>query len=265
MSEALNLLADIEALPTLEEKFQLFARFMCDEFQYSGVNYGIILDASSRQSISSSFVAKRKGLSNEWRLQYQRNGYSKRDCALLMGAVGRSSMLQTHFYKLAAEDRIRAEFAEVVNGVRDHVNGGVVIPVGLGGLRGVIGLYDPQGDSAKHDQRFAKNREVIETLATLFHRGCHWGNEVAEQRGMSDLNLTVLRLKARGLLVKEILHNIGRNNPKTVDNHMMRVRRALSARSDAEAIAKASALGLLAPPRTDAGAMDLATQFQLLT
>lgn len=245
MSEILDLLAEIETQPELEEKFKLFARFMADEFHYTGVNYGLYLDTSSRNQIVDGFVAKRHGLPDEWRLRYQREGFGKRDCALLMGALGSKPMLQTQFYQLAADDRLQPEFVEVVQAVRDHVQCGVVIPVQANGLRAVIGLYDQSGDSKQHDQRFEKNRKRIETLAALFHRSCHWDQEVQAQRGLSDLNLSVLQLKARGLRVKEILHEIERNNPKTVDNHMLRVRRALSAQTDAEAIAKAAALGLL--------------------
>lgn len=245
MSEILDLLAEIEAQPELEEKFKLFARFMADEFHYTGVNYGLYLDTSSRHQIVDGFVAKRHGLPDEWRLRYQREGFGKRDCALLMGALGKSPMLQTRFYQLADDDSLQPEFVEVVKAVRDHVKCGVVIPVQANGLRAVIGLYDPSGDSKKHDQRFEQNRKRIETLSALFHRSCHWDQEVQAQRGLSDLNLSVLKLKARGLRVKEILYQIERNNPKTVDNHMMRVRKALSAQTDAEAIAKAAALGLL--------------------
>jgi DNA-binding CsgD family transcriptional regulator len=245
MSEVIDLLADIEGKSSLQEKFDLFSRYMTDEYHYSGVNYGIFLDTRSRAKITESFVAKRTGLSADWRAHYQREGFGKRDCAMLSGAVGSRPILQSQFYQMVADEQLQPEFVDVVNAVRDHVNCGVVIPIAANGLRAVIGLYNPQGDERRHNERFERNRKRIETMATLFHRSCEWELEVTEQRGLSELNLSVLKYKAQGLRVKEILHKIGRNNPKTVDNHMMRVRKALSAETDSEAIAKASKLGLL--------------------
>ncbi|CUH53063.1 autoinducer binding domain-containing protein [Shimia marina] len=249
MHDLLDFLADLEAQITLEEKFSLFARFMADEFQYGAVNYGIYLDTGSQRQIVDGFVAKRHGLPVEWRLHYQKKGFAQRDPALLFAARSNTPLLQTQFYKMASEGDMPPAFAEVAIAVQDYVQSGVVIPVQANGVHGVIGLYDPDGDSGKHDLRYGNNRRHIETISVLFHRMCRWDNEVRAQRRLSDLNLTVLNLKARGLRVKEILHKIERNNPKTVDNHLMRVRKALGAKTDSEAIAKASSLGLLREAR----------------
>jgi DNA-binding NarL/FixJ family response regulator len=245
MSEQIKLLQAIENATTLEAKFSLFTGFMRDEFKFDGVHYGIYLNTSSHRDIYSHFVPKRTGLSDEWRDRYRKGGYVQFDLSLFLAAVRQDPMMQSAFYQGAQSGDLPTPFARVVAEVQDYVKGGVVIPVNHNGQRGVIGLYNRNGCRAKNDAHYARHRFVIETLASHFHKSCHWADEIVEQKDLSDMNLTVLRLKAQGLRVKEILYQIDRANPKTVDIHMARVRKALGTRNDMETIAKAGQLGLL--------------------
>ncbi|MDF9301695.1 autoinducer binding domain-containing protein [Tritonibacter mobilis] len=247
MSDIPKIMTQILEAPTLEQKYRVFADFMEGEFGYAGVNYGIFLDARSAQAISNHFIAKRMGMSSEWREIYQKQGYGRRDLAMMMGAVTKRPILQSQFYQMLRQDDIPKPYAEVIEGVHDFVNCGVVLPVYANGRKGVVGLYDPKGDAAKHDEKYRKYGTLIEALARHLHVSSSWAEETIAQTRLSEMNLRALRLKARGLRVKEILHQIERDNPKTVDNHMARVRRSLGARNDVEAVAKAATLGLLEP------------------
>jgi len=245
MHAPLDLLTQITEAPTLDAKYQLFAGFMEAEYGYVGVNYGLFLDTRSLHAIHNNHVSKRSGLPDEWREIYQRNNYALDDFGMRMGALAQQPILQSSFYRLLDEDELPQNFARVVDGVRNFVSCGVVLPLEGNGLKGIIGLFDPSGESAKHDARFERDRPVIQTLANHLHLSSDWSNEVIAQMGLSSLNLQVLRLKAQGLRVKEILYEIQRENPKTVDNHMQRVRKALGTRNDMETVHRAAKLGLL--------------------
>ncbi len=245
MSAIMTIMTQIIEEPALDRKYRLFADFVEGEFGYRGVNYGIFLDVRTEQSIHSTFVAKRTGLSSEWRETYQKRGYGRSDLAKMMSAIGKKPILQTRFYRMLKKDELPDRYAEVIRGVHDYVKCGVVVPVAANGCNGVVGLYDPEGDGAKHDKRFDHYHATIEALAKQLHLSSNWASEIISQTRLSEMNLRVLRLKARGLRVKEILYQIDRDNPKTVDNHMARVRKALGARNDVEAVAKAARFGLL--------------------
>lgn len=245
MSELMNIMTQIIEEPTLDRKHRLFASFMEGEFGYRGVNYGIFLDTRSPQAIYSNFVAKRTGWSSEWRETYRKEGYHRNDLAMIMAAVTPKPILQTRFYRILQQNELPTRYAQVIRGVQDYVKCGVIVPISANGCKGVIGLYDPEGNGDKHDKRYGHCRSIIEALAKHLHLSSNWASEIVSQTGLSDMNLRVLRLKARGMRVKQILHEIDRDNPKTVDNHMARVRKALGARNDVEALAKAATLGLL--------------------
>ncbi|MDE4229073.1 autoinducer binding domain-containing protein [Phaeobacter gallaeciensis] len=236
---------DITEAPTLDAKYQLFAGFMAAEYGYVGVNYGLFLDTRSLHAIHNNHVSKRSGLPDEWREIYQRNNYALDDFGMRMGALTRKPILQSSFYRLLDEDELPGNFARVVGGVRNFVSSGVVLPLEANGVRGIVGLFDPSGDIVKHDARFNRDRPIIQALANHLHLCSDWSNDVITQMGLSEMNLKVLRLKAQGLRVKEILYEIQRENPKTVDNHMQRVRKALGTRNDMETVQRAAKLGLL--------------------
>lgn len=67
------------------------------------------------------------------------------------------------------------------------------------------------------------------------------------------MNLRLLQLKAKGLRVKEIMHIIERDNRKTVENHMLRLRMKLGTRNDMETVQPAARLGLLKDDGLDVG------------
>jgi DNA-binding CsgD family transcriptional regulator len=248
MTGQFELFSQLHDLRDLRDQFDLFARFMKAEFNYDAVRYGLYVNTSSHHRIYSDVIGQRSGGSLEWAEQYRREALEKQDLAMLMAALGRSPMLQSQFYHASEQDEIAPRFAGMVRRVRDYVRCGVVIPVEHNGHRGVVGLYSSERDAQQHDNAFARHKDVIEGLAGYFHRSCHWADEVIAQTGISDMNLQVLRMKAQGLRVKEILYQIGRNNPKTVDNHMARMRKLLDTRNDSQTIAKAASLGLLAQP-----------------
>lgn len=245
-------MTEITEAPTLDAKYQLFAGFMEAEYGYVGVNYGLFLDTRSLHAIHNNHLSKRSGLPDEWREIYQRNNYAQDDFGMRMGALTRQPILQSSFYRLLDEDELPSNFARVVGGVRNFVSCGVVLPLEGNGIRGIVGLFDPSGDSITHDARFERDRPIIHTLANHLHRCSDWSGEVITQMGLSEMNLQVLRLKAQGLRVKEILHEIQRDNPKTVDNHMQRVRKALGTRNDMETVHRAAKLGLLNEDSLDA-------------
>lgn len=238
-------MAQIAEAPSLDAKYQLFSSFMRAEYGYVGVNYGLFLDTRSLHTIHNNHLSKRQGLPDEWRRIYQRNKYALDDYGMRMGALTRQPILQSSFYRLLDEDELPANFARVVGGVRNFVSSGVVLPLETNGIRGIVGLFDPSGDISRHDARFERERSVIQTLANQLHLCADWSEEVIHQMGLSEMNLRVLRLKAQGLRVKEILHFIERDNPKTVDNHMLRVRKILGTRNDMESVQRAAKLGLL--------------------
>lgn len=252
MPAPLDLITQITEAPTLDAKYQLFAGFMEAEYGYVGVNYGLFLDTRSLHAIHNNHVSKRSGLPDEWRDIYQRNNYALDDFGMRMGALTRRPILQSSFYRLLENEELPGNFARVVDGVRNFVSSGVVIPLEANGVKGIVGLFDPSGDIVKHDARFERDRPIIQTLANHLHLCSDWSNDVITQMGLSDLNLQVLRLKAQGLRVKEILFEIQRDNPKTVDNHMLRVRKALGTRNDMETVQRAAKLGLLKEDGLDA-------------
>lgn len=245
MHAPLDLITQITEASGLDAKYQLFAGFMEAEYGYVGVNYGLFLDTRSLHAIHNNHVSKRTGLPDEWRKIYQRNNYALDDFGMRMGALAHQPILQSSFYRLLDEDELPGNFARVVDGVRNFVSCGVVLPLEGKGLKGIIGLFDPSGDSVKHDARFERDRPVIQALTNHLHLSSDWSGEVIAQMGLSNMNLQVLRLKAQGLRVKEILYEIQRDNPKTVDNHMQRVRKALGTRNDMETVHRAAKLGLL--------------------
>ncbi|NKW91806.1 LuxR family transcriptional regulator [Rhodobacteraceae bacterium R_SAG9] len=254
MSIPFDLMAQISEAPTLDAKYQLFANIMEAEFGYVGVNYGLFLDTRSVQSIKVNHISKRGGLPEEWREIYRRNKYAPDDYGMLMGALSNKPILQSHFYGALDDDELPCNFARVVKGVREFVSSGVVLPLEANGLRGILGLFRLTDDVVKHDAQFERDQQAIQALANHLHLSSNWSHEVVKQKGLSDLNLQVLRLKARGLRIKEILYEINRDNPKTVDNHMLRVRKALGTSNDMESIHRAAKLGLLQEnslPKTD--------------
>lgn len=243
-----DLMAQIAEAPTLDAKYRLFAAFMEAEYGYVGVNYGLFLDTRSKHTIHNNHLSQRSGLPDEWRQIYQQNNFAQDDFGMLVGALTRKPILQSSFYSLLDQGELQPNYACVIDGVRNFVSAGVVLPLEANGVRGILGLFDPSGDIVKHDARFERDRPVIETLANQLHRCSNWSQEVVRQMGLSEMNLRVLRLRAQGLLVKEVLFEIGRDNPKTVDNHMLRVRQALGTRNDMETVHRAAKLGLLSHP-----------------
>lgn len=246
-----DVMRDIAEAPTLDAKYQLFSRFMEAEYGYVGVNYGLFLDTRSLHAIHHNHLSKRKGLPDEWRAIYQRNNFALDDYGMRIGALTSKPMLQSSYYRQLDHGELPANFARVISGVRNFVSSGVILPLDNNGFRGIVGLFDPSGDITKHDARFERDRHIIQALANQLHQYSDWSEEVVTQMGFSDMNLRVLRLKARGLKVKEILHIIERDNPKTVDNHMLRVRKLLGTRNDMESIHRAAKLGLLADDMLD--------------
>ncbi|WP_417250761.1 autoinducer binding domain-containing protein [Celeribacter sp.] len=245
MSVPSDLMTQIAEAPTLDAKHQLFAEFMEAEYNYVGVNYGLFIDTRSVETIRNNHLSKRAGLPDEWRDIYRRNRFAQDDFGMVMGAVSDRPILQSQFYRALDHDDIPRNFARVVRGVREFVSSGVVLPLEANGVRGILGLFRLSDDINKHDAQFERDRPAIQALANQLHRCSDWSDELVSQMGLSELNLKVLRLKAQGLRVKEILHEIKRDNPKTVDNHMRRVRKALGARNDMETIQRAAILGLL--------------------
>lgn len=240
-----DLVTQITKAPTLDAKYQLFADFMEAEYGYVGVNYGLFLDTRTVRAIHNNHLSKRRGLPDEWRSIYQREKYALDDYGMLMGALTSKPILQSNFYRLLDEDELPSNFAKVVGGVRNFVSSGVVLPLKANGIRGIVGLFDPSRDITKHDSRFERERSVIQTLANHLHQCADWSEEAVSQLGLSEMNLRVLQLKAKGLRIKEILHIIERDNPKTVENHMLRLRMKLGTRNDMETIQRAARLGLL--------------------
>ncbi|ABF61940.1 transcriptional regulator, LuxR family (plasmid) [Ruegeria sp. TM1040] len=245
MYAPLDLIRDITDAPTLDAKYKVFSGFMEAEYGYVGVNYGLFLDTRSLHAIHNNHVSKRSGLPNEWREIYQRNNYALDDYGMRMGALTRKPILQSSFYRALDANELPENFARVVGGVRNFVSSGVVIPLQANGMRGIIGLFDPSGDILKHDARFERDRTTIQTLANYLHMCSDWSDDIIVQMGLSEMNLKVLRLKAQGLRMKEILYEIQRDNPKTIHSHMQRVRRALGTRNDMETVQRAAKLGLL--------------------
>ncbi len=245
MSIPFDLMAQISEAPTLDAKHQLFAHIVEAEFGYVGVNYGLFLDTRSVQSIRVNHISKRGGLPEEWREIYHRNKFAPDDYGMLMGALSNKPILQSQFYSALDDEELPCNFARVVKGVREFVASGVVLPLEANGVRGILGLFRLTDDVVKHDAQFERDRQAIQALANHLHLSSDWSQEVVTQKGLSDMNLLVLRLKAQGLRVKEILYEINRDNPKTVDNHMLRVRKALGTRNDMESIHRAAKLGLL--------------------
>ena len=245
MPAPLDLMVDITDAPTLDAKYKLFAGFMEAEYGYAGVNYGLFLDTRSLHAIHNNHVSMRSGLPDEWREIYRRNNYALDDYGMRMGALTSKPILQSSFYHALDANELPENFARVIGGVRNFVSSGVVLPLQANGMRGIVGLFDPSGDILKHDARFERDRMIIQTLANHLHMCSDWSDDIIAQMGLSEMNLKVLCLKAQGLRVKEILYEIKRDNPKTVDNHMRRVRKALGARNDMETIQRAAKLGLL--------------------
>ncbi|MCG7626176.1 autoinducer binding domain-containing protein [Epibacterium sp. MM17-32] len=245
MHAPFDLMVDITEAPSLDAKYEIFSSFIEAEYGYIGVNYVLFTDTRSLQGIHSNHVSKRSGLPDEWREIYQRNNYARDDLGMRMGALAHQPILQSSFYRLLQEEKLPPNLARVVGGVRDFVSSGVVIPLEANGVRAVVGLYDTSGKIANHDARFERDRTIIQTLATHLHMCSDWSDDIIVQMGLSEMNLKVLRLKAQGLRVKEILYEIKRDNPKTVDNHMQRIRKALGTRNDMETIQRAAKLGLL--------------------
>ncbi|NIZ13397.1 autoinducer binding domain-containing protein [Phaeobacter sp. HF9A] len=245
MNAPFDLMVDITEAPSLDAKYEIFSNFIKSEYGYIGVNYVLFTDTRSLETIHGNHASKRSGLPDEWREIYQRNNYARDDLGMRMGALGHKPMLQSSFYRLLHEEKLPPNIARVVSGVRDFVSSGVVIPLEANGIRAVVGLYDTSGIIANHDARFAKRWPVIQTLANHLHLSSDWSSDLITQMGLSEMNLKVLRLKAQGLRVKEILYEIQRDNPKTVDNHMRRLRKALGTRNDIETVLRAAKLGLL--------------------
>lgn len=248
-----DLITRITEAPASDSKYQIFADFMEAEYGYVGVNYGLFLDTRTVRTVQNNFICRRRGLPDEWRSIYQRENYAADDYCLVMGAHTSKPILQSSFYRLLDEDALPTNFAKVVSGVRNFVSSGVVLPLEANGIRGIVGLLDPAGDSTKHDARFERDRPIIQSLANYLHQCTDWSEEVVNQLGLSEMNLRVLQLKAKGLRIKEILHIIERDNPKTVENHMLRLRMKLGTRNDMETVQRAARLGLLKDDGLDNG------------
>ncbi|MBO9477145.1 autoinducer binding domain-containing protein [Shimia sp. R11_0] len=245
MSAPFDIMVQLTEAPTLQDKHRLFSGFMEAEYGYIGVNYGLFLDTRSVHAIHNNHLSMRRGLPEEWREIYQRNRFAQDDFGMLMGALSNAPILQSNFYRMLDDGALQPQFARVISGVRDFVSAGIVLPLEMNGLRGIVGLFDPTGDIVKHDARLERDLPVIQALANQLHLCSDWSDQLIAQMGVSEMNLRVLRLKAQGLRVKEILHEIGRDNPKTVDNHMMRLRKVMGTRNDLETMQRAARIGLL--------------------
>lgn len=245
MPAPIDLIHDITEAPTLDAKYDVFSQFMEAEYGYVSISYGLFPDARSLDAIHNKIITRRSGFPDEWREIYRRNNFARDDFAIRMAALTHHPILQSSFYRILDEGELPENLARVVGGVRNFVSSGVVIPLQANGIRGVLGLFDTSGDIVKHDARFEREWPVIRSLANHLHLSSDWSNDVITHMGLSEMNLRVLRLKAQGLRVKEILYEIQRDNPKTVDNHMQRVRKALGARNDMETVQRAAKLGIL--------------------
>lgn len=248
MSEDIRLMAQIEDLPTLDQKFALFVDYLKSEHHYDAVTYVICLDNRSTEHILHSTIMKEHGLQPEWMKQYIDEQLALADISIPMVGTMTSSILQSRIYNAVDQGKIAPRFHAVPNRVRDYVKSGVAVPVFNQNLRGGFGLHSRSMTTDQHDARFAKNGWLIETMCQHFHHASRWADEIITHTQLTDLNLLVLRLKAQGKAVKEILHVIGRNNDKTITHHMNRVCAKLGVKTPAEAIAKASVLGLLDGP-----------------
>jgi DNA-binding CsgD family transcriptional regulator len=248
MSEDIRLLAQIRALSTLDQKFTLFADYMQAEHHYDAITYAIALNISSTEQLLKTTIMKERGLPPEWMRQYVNEQLVRKDISVQFVAYKPGPVLQSTLFNACDQGELAPEYREIPTRVRDYMKSGAVVPVQHYNLKGGFGLHSRSMTTDQHDARYANNGWLIETMCQLFHDACRWTDDIIAHTGLSDLNLLVLRLKAQGKGVKEILSVIERKNDKTVENHMRRVRKKLGVAKDSEAIAKASALGLLHGP-----------------
>lgn len=247
MNEEILLMSRIRDLPTLDQKFQMFADYLKAEHHYDGVTYGVCLNSQSIQTSLETTIMKVAGMSPEWMGIYIREQLALNDPMVVHAVFYQDLLLNSTVYKASDHDEFAPRFSTLADKMRDFIKSGFVLPMKAGQITGGLGLHSSTLEPEIHDARFAQNHILLTELCHQFHDICHWADEVVAHTGLSAMNLEVLNLKAKGLRVKQILERIDRANPKTVDLHMQRVRKLLHASSDTEAIIKANTFGLIMP------------------
>ena len=97
----------------------------------------------------------------------------------------------------------------------------------------------------RHDAQFAKYGHIVVELCRQFHDVVSWERDIVAATGLSDTNLEILRLKAMGLLDKQIIERTGHSHENSVAQHMTRVARILNTQNERQTLIRATNLGLL--------------------
>lgn len=221
---------------------------MKSEHHYDAVTYVICLDHRSTDSMLRTTIMKEHGLQPEWMKQYIDEQLGRHDVAIPMVYTSDKPILLSRLFDAAANEKMAPRFCEPLVRFHDYTRSGLVVPAKHHNLRGGFGLHSRSMSTDQHDARIAKDGWLIQTVCQSFHNASRWTDEIIAHTKLSERNLLVLRLKAQGKVVKEILDVIGCKNDKTVTHHMSRVCAKLGVKNEAEAIARASALGLLDGP-----------------
>ena len=160
MRDAVQLMSEIRETPLLSTRMERFGEFLEDEFGYTGFTYGVALDATSLESMLSTFLIKERGMPGEWMAQYQNEMLGLRDPSVVHVFLRDGFLLQSSIFDAVEAGIVPKHFCEVPTRGREFIPSGLFLPLRSGGLVGGMGLHSTLSVEA-HDTQFRKHGPLI--------------------------------------------------------------------------------------------------------
>lgn len=248
MFDAIQLMARIREEADLDTRISLFSDFLQAEFHYDGFTYGVGFDFTSMEALLSRFLLKDSGLHPEWMEAYTTDALGAKDLSVLHVALREGILLQSQVFRAADSGDIPDHFSEVPNRARDFLKSGFFLSLRARGLVGGMGLHTSTMTPDQHDARFARHGHIVVELCRQFHDIACWRQEIIAATGLTEANLQILSLRARGLRDKQIIDITGHAHENSVGQHMERVRQKLCAQNERQTLSLAAGLGLIGQP-----------------
>ncbi len=235
-------MARIRDLPNLQDKIALFAQYLRDEHQYTALSYGCVLNENDQVD---GLHYLQDGIPQEWLEIYHRCGYQAYDSGLRHVFSGHSVLLKSQTYRMARDRQLHGPELSAALQSNEFFKSGFCFRVGQVAVPTGIALHSKTLEDRQHDQYFARHELFLTELCRQFDTAVSWGDSIIDKTGLTEQNLRVLRVLAKGNRKAEMLEELGMQSYTSIATHMARVRKLLQVSTDNQALRRAAALALI--------------------